>query len=100
MTLTLRDGSMDDWYVIEREHGGRICGADIEGTAEEMLAIADAIECGESFAAKRCAVSRPIDGAVEMMSPRNSIKPARVTLADAKALAAEIRRVLAGRREL
>lgn len=98
MNLTLRD-AMDDWYVIEREHGGRICGADIEGTAEEMLAIADAIECGESFASKRCAVSRPVDGAVEMHSPRNSIKPARVTLTAAKALAVEIRRVIAERSE-
>ncbi len=63
MKLTLSNGSFDDWYLIERaEHDGRvwlepmgpgamalccssrISDADVEGSREEMLAIAQAIE--------------------------------------------------------
>jgi hypothetical protein len=75
--LTLRE-SMDGWYCIEKkEHenemgfrpfgppglGGmalyssaRPSDADVEGTAEEMLDIAQAIDERGSFSAKRCAV--------------------------------------------
>lgn len=102
-----------DWYTIERvEHdgrkwlestgpgsmalrySGRISDADVEGTAEEMLAIAVAIEQHENVSFKRCAIGWASDGTAELMSPRNSMRPARITADDAKHLAAEIRRVL------
>jgi hypothetical protein len=102
---------MDDWYVIEwAEHDGRewlendpdgygssfmtsarISDADVEGTASEMLAIADAIEKRDSFSAKRCMVAvRGVDAI--FMSPRNSLHAGVVSLAVADALAAQIRR--------
>lgn len=105
---------VDDWYTIERrEHenkseirhipewgcmglfySGRISDCDVEGTAEEMLSIAKAIEERGSFSAKRCAVS--IDGdKAAFHSPRNSMRDGVVSLADADALAAEIRAKLA-----
>jgi hypothetical protein len=80
-----------DWYVIERkEHGGRewlerigpgalafcrsarLGNADIEGTGEEMRAIASAIIAGEAAGFTRCAVSPRPDG-FALWSPRNSI---------------------------
>jgi hypothetical protein len=106
--LTLTKGSMEDWWLIERaEHDGRewiadgalmlssrITNADIEGTGEEMLAIAKAIEDRSRFSALRCSVT-VVDGRAELMSPRNSMYAASVTLAVADALAAEIRKVVA-----
>jgi hypothetical protein len=115
--LTLRKSAwIDDWYVIERvEHDGRewiesreedgvtygslmkssrISDACVEGTAVEMLGIAEAIEARGSYSAKRCMV-RVVDGDKAMfMSPRNSRVPGFVPLAVADALAAQIRKVL------
>jgi hypothetical protein len=103
----------DDWCVIEREaHDGRswlekteyghafmcsarISDADVEGTREEMEAIAHAIETGDSDRFKRCAASRNDDGSYVLFSPRNSRRPAHITAESAKYLAANIRRVLA-----
>lgn len=99
---------LDDWYVIERaEHDGRqwfdpceggmifrtssrLTGADIEGTAAEMLAIATAIETGESFCAKRCQSAR-MDTGYAMMSPRNDERATIITFEEATELAADIR---------
>ena len=112
--LALRKSDdLDDWYLIERrDHDGRTWmewqshnvvalrtsarfsdNADVEGSAEEVLAIADAIEARGEYRAKRCAVK--VDGdRVYFESPRNSQEPGVVTLADA--LAAEIRATLGG----
>jgi hypothetical protein len=109
VNLTLRKSDwLDDWYVIERaEHDGRtwlepipgglafMCSArlgdaDIEGTAAEMLAIADAIETNRSVSFRRCAARREGTGYL-LGSPRNSVKFTAVRLADAMALAAIIR---------
>lgn len=108
--LTCRD--CDGWYVIERrDHNGgawfeptsygmafrtsaRFSDADVEGDANDMLRIAEAIEKREDFDAYRCAVA--FDGdRVFFWSPRNSMTRGEVTLADADALAAEIRATLA-----
>jgi hypothetical protein len=111
--LTLIKGDSPDWYLIEwAEHAqqhwlertgpnvlalrwtGRISDADVEGTAAEMLAIAEAIERGESVYFKRCAVS--VDGnRYTLSSPRNSQDPGIISRAQASQLVAEIRRVLA-----
>lgn len=104
----------DDWYTIERAHharkfgmqpdpelgcmmvtySGRISDADVEGTAEEMLSIAEAIEQRGSCSHGRCAVSVEGD-LVSFRSPRNSRRDGVVRLEDADALAAEIRAKLA-----
>lgn len=98
----------DDWYVIERavhdgrqwlEHvpGGlslqcssRFSDADIEGTMEEMQAIARAIiERGKAHF-KRCSVDACASSTVFFSSPRNSTRNGEATLEAADALAAEI----------
>lgn len=104
-----------DWFTIERaEHDnefgleptddpdchavtytGRISDADVEGSAEEMLSIAEAIEKRGSCSFKRCAVSVEGD-IVRFRSPRNSMRSGIVRLEDADALAAEIRAKLGG----
>lgn len=110
MRLALvRNEDMGDWYTIERaEHDGRewlqstgrnsmsvmrsarISDADVEGTAEEMLGIAEAIEKRGTYEAKRCAVAV---GSVtaSFWSPRNSQTRGTVSLAEADELAAAIR---------
>ncbi|HUU32882.1 MAG TPA: hypothetical protein VMW48_02400 [Vicinamibacterales bacterium] len=99
---------MVDWYTIEwAEHAGitdlrmhpegymylylsaRPSDADIEGSAAEMLIIAEAIEAGDDASFKRCAV-RHYDGTVHLWSPRNSTDPAIVSVEVARNLAAEI----------
>jgi len=111
--LTLTDGSFEDWFVIERRvHDGRawfertgphssslclssrIGNADIEGDAEEMLSIADAIKTRGAARHKRCAAKTTPDG-VELWSPRNSIGRTLVPLSVADALAEEITQKLA-----
>lgn len=111
MKLTLRQSS-EDWYVIERaEHDGRIwfervgpnsmalrssariSDADVEGTAADMRDIARAIEARGVVEFRRCAVDASLDP-VRLWSPRNSTKSGEVPLADADALAAEIRHLL------
>lgn len=104
-----------DWFTIERAHhahkfgmqpdpelgcmmvtySGRISDADVEGTAEEMLSIAEAIEQRASCSHRRCAVSVEGD-LVTFRSPRNSRRDGVVRIEDADALAAEIRSKLGG----
>lgn len=93
---------MDDWYTIVRaEHDGRdwmeqlgpnsaryMCSerlspeACIEGTADEMLAIAVAIKCRGSVRFKRCSVR--VEGNVAYFcSPKNSEHDAAIPLAEA-----------------
>jgi hypothetical protein len=102
-----------DWYVIESNAvpvfgeeplylDGRLIGssltstarisdADVEGTGDEMLAIADAIERGEPVGFKRCAV-KPIEGGgFALRSPRNSQEPGAITAKQAAGLVASIR---------
>lgn len=112
LRLVKCDG-MDDWYSIERaEHDGRewveqtapncldfmcscrVSDADVEGTREEMLAIADAIRERRYVGFKRCAVDFKGEE-VHLWSPRNSTKPGVVSLADADDLAEQITEVLA-----
>lgn len=110
-----KSDALDDWYVIEREEapgearawlepiggGGmafmvsaRISDADIEGYADEMLAIAEAIEKRGAARFKRCAVNAETEP-VHFWSPRNSTRDGEVSLAVADALAKEIRSVCA-----
>jgi len=114
MKLTLKQSdNLADWYLIERaehnhtawfvpieggmafQHSGRISDADVEGTAAEMLAIADAIMARkENCDAYRCAVDASVEP-VRFWSPRNSQEVGKCSLMEADELAAEIRRVLA-----
>lgn len=114
--LTIRKSDPDsdwDWWVIERaEHDGRmwmeptgpnsaslrcsarISDADVEGTADEMKMIAEAIKARSRFSAKRCAVM--VEGEqVKFWSPRNSQKDGITTLACADELAKLIETVMA-----
>lgn len=116
MKLTLKKSKyMDDWYTIElaehenkywsepTEYGstlmysGRISDACVEGTAEEMLAIADAIDNKTSVSFKRCAVNITYSE-VRFRSPRNSKKDGIVSHAEASELAAKIRLKIAENR--
>jgi hypothetical protein len=108
LTVVNASESIPGWWTIERaahdgrvwleptEYGmalmtaGRISDADVEGSEEEMLAIAAAIEARGEFEAKRCAV-KVADGRAEFWSPRNSMTIASVPLPAADELAAEIR---------
>lgn len=102
----------DNWYLIDRrdhdgrewwepvEYGRKFCcahrlvsDADVEGTAADMLGIANAIERRGQYHAKRCAVQVCGD-LVEVYRPRGNYRRGVVTLADADALAAEIRATL------
>lgn len=110
--VVCRAGSLGCWYVIERaEHSdtfqlvptnygsvalwysGRISDADVEGTAEDMLGIATAIETGDSFSANRCAVS-PRGADFVFHSPRNSRKYALVKREHALTLAKQIKELV------
>jgi hypothetical protein len=64
--------------------------ADVEGTAEEMIAIADAIDSRAHVSFKRCAV-KWTDEHVEFWSPRNSQRRGVVSHEDATLLAGEVR---------
>jgi hypothetical protein len=104
----VKSESLDDWWLIERaQHDGamwlepcrggaslmtsaRITNADIEGTSDEMLAIAHAIEQGESISFRRCAAVR-VGLGYALSSPRNSMYAAIVPLLSAQALARDIR---------
>lgn len=114
--ILVKSENLEDWFLIERaEHDGRewleptdygyslrassrLGGADIEGTAEEMLALAAAIEDGKSESFKRCAARRSAYGYL-MSSPRNSIEPTLITFYEAKELAADIRAKLSKAKE-
>lgn len=117
MRLTLRKSdNIDDWYFIERaEHDGRrwmeptrygmalrtsarFSDADVEGSASEMLDIADAIERHKIKNHKRCAVDATTEP-VKFHSPRNSQIDGETTYAEALELAIEIRRLLGAQDE-
>lgn len=105
--------SLDGWYLIERDvesvlsmeerrdpslgrywrvlNSARISDADVEGTAAEMLEIAEAIERRSTAGAKRCAVNATDPATVRLWSPRNSQRHGEITRAQAEALAASIR---------
>lgn len=107
----VKSDSLDDWYLIERavhenkewydegeshgykfssyQHSGRISDACVEGSLEEMKAIAEAIRNRTKFSAKRCAVYIENNRAF-FYSPRNSQKHASVPLEFADKLAEEI----------
>lgn len=104
---------LDDWYTIElAEHEGRqwleptgpnsmtfmdsarISDACVEGTAEEMRTIAEAIKARGSASFKRCAVHVKGDLAY-FRSPRNSTRDAEVPLADAEEFAGQVLAALA-----
>lgn len=107
--LTIRESEgLDNWYVIERkEHDGRawfertgpnsasfmlssrIGNADVEGSLEEMLALAEAIKAGGERSFRRCAAVTVPDG-VLFYSPRNSMGVTMVPLSRALALADQI----------
>lgn len=110
MKLALRKSDIEDWYTIElAEHenrmwleqtapgcmslrySGRISDADVEGTAEEMKAIAEAIEQRSYAEFRRCAVKVHEYDRVEFWSPRNSQKSGVVSMAVANDLARLIR---------
>ena len=78
-----------DWWSVHPFHPS------VEGTAEEMLALAKAIRERGSFAARRCAVdARDVHeygaGTVVLWSPRNSITPNVVTRSEADQIAHDI----------
>ena len=105
--------SLPDWYTIELavhenrhwmeptqygaalRYSGRISDADVEGTSEEMLAIAAAIKQGTSVEFRRCAAEH-VDNGYLLHSPRNSQEPALITFEEAAALAESITKTVAG----
>lgn len=91
MKLTIRRVEwMGDWYVIERAPAGRFSDADVEGTFDEMQAIADAIEQRSTIAFRRCAVSA-LKEPVSFCSPRNSRRDGECSYEEAADLAEQIR---------
>lgn len=112
--VLVRSENLTNWWLIERaEHDGRewmemrganvmafmrsarVSDADVEGDATEMLAIADAIQRGESVYFRRCAAERTPNGYL-LSSPRNSTRAELITFEEASALALDIRAKLAG----
>ena len=106
---------MDDWYAIVKaqpivrewmERTTPNCyrfmaserlspEACIEGTAEQMLALARAIQLREAVSFKRCAVHFEADG-VHFSSPKNSERDAVVSVEDADEFAAHVLAKLRG----
>jgi hypothetical protein len=67
------------WVTI---NGSHFQGAALEGTAEELIALARAIKNKEEFRAKRLAVSftqAEVPGLVKFWSPRNSMEGQELT---------------------
>lgn len=93
--LTIRSGWSDDWFVVCDENWRSPQWADIEGSWTEMIAMANAIETGTSFGAKRCAAYARDDGGYDVSSPRNSMSATKLTRDQALTLARNIRGVLA-----
>lgn len=94
--LTVRKINSDGRFVIESNHdvGRSLVGASIDGSAEEMLLIADAIENRSSERFVRCAVVAGEDSAL-LWSPKYSLRMARVPIARADDLAKKIRAKIA-----
>lgn len=119
--LTLRKyDAVTDWYIIEKhEEAGEhrewdtepkrskfgwvfteFCSsarfsqnADVEGDSDEMYQIADAIDRRLAVSFKRCAVDAT-GSKVEFWSPRNSREHGVVSLEDAQALSALIKKTV------
>lgn len=110
MKIVLRKSEhIDDWYTIVRaEHDGLewiehtgpnsmrfMCSerlspeACIEGNADEMLAMANAIRSRKAVLFKRCAVHFERDGA-HFSSPKNSERDAVVPVEDADEFASQV----------
>ena len=110
--LTVKQSGDGDWWCIVRAdagNGARMVSmgpgamrfdlderlgrgdsnCDIEGTADEMLAIAGAIVGGGEVSFRRCS-AKTMENGVLLESPRNSVEPVLVPRACAMALADEI----------
>lgn len=61
-----------DWYALHDATGRYVSDACVEGTAEDMRALADALRAGISVYIKRCA-ARIVDGEWHLYSPRNTL---------------------------
>lgn len=104
---------LDDWYpIVKAEHDGRkwmertrpnssrfmcserISDACVEGDAEEMICIAEAIKARTLRHFERCAVAFWPDG-VHFWSPRNSMEDGVVSIEEANELADQILRYFA-----
>jgi len=76
LPFVLRDGSMDDWYVLQDHRWQYVSDACVEGDAEEWRQIATALIEGTSISFKRCAAVRKDEEwsqiVYEFYSPRNS----------------------------
>lgn len=81
------------WYCLNR-NGTRLGDAWVEGSRSEMLALADGIDDGGGYESKRCAVHIE-RGQAFFWSPRNSARRTGVPVAEAKALAKQIREYFA-----
>ena len=80
------------WYAILRdERLGQVGGASVEGTAEEMRALADALEARRDYSADRCRVLVPDSDRFRLSSPRNTITPTEIPMRHAAGLIASIR---------
>jgi hypothetical protein len=80
------------WYVILcGDRLRQIGGASVEGTAEEMRALADALADRRDYSAGRCRVVVPDGHAFVLSSPRNTITPTEIPMRYAAGLVASIR---------
>lgn len=112
-----KSDALKDWYLIVRaEHDGlqwlertgpnsmrlmlseRISDADIEGSADEMLALAEAIQNRKNIEFRRCAVEF-VGYEVHLWSPRNSIKEGVVSIREADEFAEHVMQELGGSNE-
>ncbi len=99
---------LEDWYTVERAqhesrqwlqpmgqngfqfmYSGRISDACVEGTAEEMVALAQAIKARHWATFGRCAVRVEGERAY-FSSPRNSTRDGEVPLTDADEFADQV----------
>lgn len=98
MNLTIEESGFDGWFCIYGEglQPWRAGGANVEGPAEDMTGLAEAIENRGRFSERRCAVVYvEANDTFELWSPRNSMSRETVTALQARVLAANIRTVLA-----
>jgi len=111
--VCIKSDNLPDWYTIELAvhenkrwmeptdygaklmYSGRISDACVEGTSEEMLAIAAAIKTRQSVSFRRCEADH-VDNGYLLSSPRNSQEPGFISFSEADALAESITSVVAG----
>ena len=89
MARLVADEWSSGWWSVYTEDGRAINGASVEGTTEELRALARAIRERTHYTERRCAVdARPETGdAVYLWSPRNSTTRTKTTRAQADAFA-------------